>query len=86
MPLRCSLRSRSASCAGYAALHLCEECSPLLQAISPTINTALQRAIPCYFTLISARCLSTRSVFGCITKLPSSFGMPALNVLSSPGL
>jgi hypothetical protein len=69
-----------------AALYLCRKRSSLLQAISPTINTTLQTAIPFYLTLISALCLSTRSVFGCITKLPSSFEMPALNVLSSPGL
>jgi len=34
----------------------------------------------------SARCFSTRSVFGCITKLPNSFVTRALNVLSIPGL
>ena len=34
----------------------------------------------------SARCLSTRSVFGCITKLPSSFAMRVLKVVSIPGL
>ncbi len=64
----------------------CAEMVSLLQTISPTINTALQRSIHFYLTLISARCLSTRSVLGCISNLPSAFGMRVLKVLSNPGL
>ena len=50
------------------------------------IFPAYRRAIPFYLKFISARCLSTRSVFGCITKFPTSFGIVAVNVLNSPGL
>ena len=51
--------------------------------VSQGVNCRLEQG--CYLALISARCLSTRSVLGCMTILPRILEMPVLNVLSNPG-